>query len=51
MGKADGGQVLVTDTVGNLVAGKDYRFSDHGAHDLKGFEGPARLFEVGWKPA
>ena len=51
MGKVDGGQVLVTDTVRNLVAGKDYRFSDHGAHDLKGFEDPAGLFEVGWEPA
>ncbi len=48
MGLADGGQILVTDTVRNLVAGKDYRFSDHGTHDLKGFEEPARLFEVGW---
>jgi class 3 adenylate cyclase len=48
MGKADGGQVLVTDTVRNLVAGKDYRFHDHGTHDLKGFEEPARLFEVAW---
>ncbi len=35
----------------NLVAGKDYRFSDHGTHDLKGFEEPARLFEVGWDDA
>jgi class 3 adenylate cyclase len=51
MGKVDGGQVLVTDTVRNLVAGKDYRFSDHGAHDLKGCEDPAGLFEVGWEPA
>jgi class 3 adenylate cyclase len=48
MGKADGGQVLVTDTVRNLVAGKDYRFHDRGTHDLKGFAEPARLFEVGW---
>jgi class 3 adenylate cyclase len=40
--------VLVTDTVRNLVAGKDYLFHDHGTHDLKGFEEPARLFEVGW---
>ena len=34
--------------VRNLVAGKDYRFSDHGTHDLKGFEEAARLFEVAW---
>ena len=49
MGLADGGQILVTDTVRNLVAGKDYRFSDHGTHDLKGFAEPARLFEVAWE--
>jgi class 3 adenylate cyclase len=49
MGIADGGQILVTDTVRNLVAGKDYRFHDHGTHDLKGFEEPARLFEAGWE--
>jgi len=48
MGLADGGQILVTDTVRNLVAGMNYRFADHGTHDLKGFEEPARLFEVGW---
>jgi class 3 adenylate cyclase len=48
MGLADGGQILVTDTVRNLVAGKEYRFHDHGTHDLKGFEEPARLFEVAW---
>ncbi len=38
MGLADAGQILVTDSVRNLVAGKDYRFSDHGTHDLKGFD-------------
>ena len=51
MGLADGVQILVTDTVRNLVAGKDYRFSDHGTHDLKGFEEPARLFDVSWEQA
>ncbi len=39
----DGGQILVTDTVRNLVAGKDYRFADSGTHDLKRFEEAARL--------
>ena len=34
----------------NAVAGKDYRFHDHGSHDLKGFEEPSRLFEVAWRP-
>ena len=48
MGKADGGQVLVTDTVRNLVA-KDYRFHDHVTHNVKGCEEPARLFALGWE--
>ena len=47
--EADGGQILVTDTVRNLVAGQDYPFTDQGTHDLKGFEEAARLFEVGWQ--
>jgi hypothetical protein len=34
--------------VRNLVAGKDYRFHDHGTHDLKRFEERAGLFEVSW---
>jgi hypothetical protein len=42
-GPDDGGQILVTDTVRDLVAGKDDRFADSGTHDLKGFEEAARL--------
>jgi hypothetical protein len=28
--------------------GKDYRFSDHRTHDLKGFDEVVRLFEMRW---
>ncbi len=49
MGIADGAQILVADSARNLVAGEDYRFSEHGAHDLKRFEEPVRPFELCWK--
>jgi class 3 adenylate cyclase len=29
--------------------GKDDRFSQKGAYDLKGFEEPVRLFDVRWQ--
>ena len=50
MAKAEGGQILVTDTVRNLVAGQAYRFDPFGSHELKGFAEPARLFSVEWEP-
>jgi len=46
--KAAGGQVLVADVVRQLVAGKGFLFSDHGYHELKGFEEPVRLWELRW---
>jgi class 3 adenylate cyclase len=49
MSHADGGEILVSDTVRNLVAGKDYLFSQQGEVDLKGFEEPVRLFDVRWQ--
>ena len=48
MGQADGGEILVTNVVRELVEGKEYRFSDRGAADLKGFDEAVRLFEVRW---
>ncbi len=48
-GKASGGQVLVSDVVRQLVAGKGFLFSDTGLHDLKGLEEPARLWELRWE--
>jgi class 3 adenylate cyclase len=51
MGHADGGEILVSDTVRGLVAGKSYLFSQKGEYDLKGFEETVRLFEVNWRDA
>ena len=45
---ADAGQVLVSDVVRGLTAGKGFVYSDTGQHSLRGFEEPARLYEVRW---
>jgi len=44
--KAEGGEILVSDVVRQLVAGKGFLFNDRGEHVLKGFEDPVRVFEV-----
>ncbi|HEY5640320.1 MAG TPA: adenylate/guanylate cyclase domain-containing protein [Dehalococcoidia bacterium] len=46
--EADSGQVLVSDVVRGLTAGKGFVYSDTGQHTLRGFEEPARLYEVRW---
>lgn len=43
---ADGGQVLVSRTVKDLVAGSGLKFVDHGVHALKGVPGDWHLFAV-----
>jgi class 3 adenylate cyclase len=40
------GEVLVSSTVKDLVAGSDLRFEDRGEHDLKGVPEPWRLFAL-----
>ena len=47
--KAQGGEILTSDTVRSLVAGKDFLFSDRGDTALRGFEDPVRLYEVRWR--
>ncbi len=49
MGQADGGEILVTDVVRQLVEGKEFGFSPRGEADLKGFDEAVRLFEVRWQ--
>jgi class 3 adenylate cyclase len=44
--QAQGGQILASDVVRQLVAGKGFLFSDHGEIPLKGFDQPMRLYEV-----
>jgi pimeloyl-ACP methyl ester carboxylesterase/class 3 adenylate cyclase/acyl dehydratase len=46
---ADGGQVLVSALVRELVAGRDYRFISRGLKTLKGFEDPVGVFELDWR--
>jgi class 3 adenylate cyclase len=47
--KAEGGEIVVSDTVRGLVAGKGFLFSDQGDVVLRGFEDPVRLYEVRWR--
>ena len=45
-GVAAPGQVLVSRTLVDLVAGSGLSFSPRGEHELKGVPGPWSLFEV-----
>jgi class 3 adenylate cyclase len=45
-GQADPGEILVSRTVVDLVAGSDLRFDDRGEYQLKGVPGSWRLFSV-----
>jgi class 3 adenylate cyclase len=47
--KAEGEEILVSDTLRGLVAGKGFLFADRGEVALRGFEDPVRLFEVRWR--
>ena len=52
MGTGEGGQIMVSSIVRELVAGKSYRFINRGMHELKGVDEEMRLFElVGEDPA
>jgi class 3 adenylate cyclase len=46
MATAGPGEILVSRTVHDLVAGSDYVLEDRGAHTLKGLAGEWRLFAV-----
>ena len=43
---AGAGEVLVSGTVKDLVAGSGLRFGDRGSHSLKGVPGKWRIFKV-----
>jgi class 3 adenylate cyclase len=47
--KAEGGQVLVSDNVRSLSAGKGLLFADLGNFVAKGFEEPVRVYELRWR--
>jgi class 3 adenylate cyclase len=48
--QAGGGEILASDVVRQLVAGKGFLFSDRGDAVLRGFDDPVRLYEVRWRP-
>ncbi len=43
------GEILASNVVRELVAGKGFLFSDLGETELRGFEDPVRIYEVGWR--
>jgi class 3 adenylate cyclase len=47
--EAQAGEILVSNVVRELAAGKNFLFADRGAAALKGFEDPVRLYEVRWR--
>ena len=47
--QAQGGEILVSNVVRELVAGKAFLFADRGETALRGFEDPVRLFEMRWR--
>ena len=47
--QAQGGEILVSNVVRELVAGKGFLFSDREDAVLRGFEDPVRLYEVRWR--
>ena len=46
--QAEPGQILVSNVVRELVAGKGFLFADMGETALRGFEDPTRVYEVRW---
>ena len=47
--KAEGGEILVADTVRGLCSGKGFLFADRGEFTAKGFEEAVRVHEVKWR--
>ena len=49
MAQGTGGEILVSDLVRGLVAGKGFTFADRGEFAPKGFDDAVRLYEVRWR--
>jgi len=47
--QAEGGEILASNVVRELVAGKVFLFADRGETELRGFEDPVRVYEVRWE--
>ena len=43
------GEVLVSDVVRQLVAGKGFLFADREDAELRGFDDPVRIYELRWR--
>jgi class 3 adenylate cyclase len=46
---AEAGDILVSNVVRELAAGKSFLFADRGEAALRGFDDPVRLYEVRWR--
>ena len=46
---AQPGQIVASNVVRELAAGKDFLFADLGETELRGFEDPVKLWEVRWR--
>jgi class 3 adenylate cyclase len=49
MSQGRGGEILVSEVVRSLVAGKGFGFADRGVVALKGYPEPVRIYEVRWE--
>jgi hypothetical protein len=47
--KASSEEIYVSEIVRGICAGKDFKFSNQGGFDMKGFDDPITLFEVLWE--
>ncbi len=47
--QASGGEILASNVVRELVAGRGFLFSDRGERVLRGFEDPVTVYEVSWR--
>jgi class 3 adenylate cyclase len=47
--RAEPDQILVSDVVRQLAAGKGFLFSEEGDVALRGFDDPVRLYRVAWQ--
>jgi class 3 adenylate cyclase len=47
--KAAGGEILVSNVVRELVAGKGFAFASRGEEVLRGFDDPVHIYELHWR--
>jgi class 3 adenylate cyclase len=47
--QASGAEILASNVVRELCAGKGFLFADRGESVLRGFEDPVRIFEIRWQ--